>query len=125
MNNDRLKYRVWHNTIKEWYEKEVALCYDGCIWWFSNGEAMDDITQEVTIEQCTGLKDKNGKLIYEGDIVNYYAYGRWITKKIHWNGRWYQLGDADIILCDMEIEDFSIEIIGNIHENPELLEVTP
>jgi hypothetical protein len=70
--------------------------------------------------QCTGLKDKNGKLIYEGDIVNYSCLP----------------GYSDIYACTFNSGKFLIggllisnthlksEVIGNIYENPELLEVS-
>ncbi|MBC6295553.1 hypothetical protein HCJ45_00245 [Listeria sp. FSL L7-1517] len=78
-----------------------------------------------TIGQYTGLKDKNGKKIFEGDIVNFKFFDRmvgdiagvinfidcvWAVSDFK-NKRLYQLIDVD-----------NIEIIGNIHENPELLE---
>ena len=71
------------------------------------------------IIQCTGLKDKNGKLIYEGDILNYSCLA----------------GYSDIYTCTFNNGSFLIggllisnthlksEVIGNIYENPELLEV--
>ncbi|EHR0453736.1 TPA: hypothetical protein U0U72_001027 [Listeria monocytogenes] len=89
-----------------------------CVDWYS----FDD----VVLMQYTGLKDKNGKKIFEGDIVNCKFFDRmvgdiagvinfidcvWAVSDFK-NKRLYQLIDVD-----------NIEIIGNIHENPDLLEV--
>ena len=81
-----------------------------------------------TIGQFTGLKDKNGKEIYEGDTLNMFqGFGcEWKPRIVTVNYRpasfWvdFDFGCQSFILDD---HDCSFEIIGNIHQNPELLEV--
>lgn len=84
-----------------------------------------------TVGRCTGLKDKNGKLIFEGDIIKTKEYGRDIG---HSN-----VNNFDIFKVIYEPAVFRLEnvrrgfnlvgngndfeIIGNVHDNPELLEV--
>lgn len=87
-----------------------------------------------TIGQFTGLRAKNGKEIYEGDIVKwiltmsgmgvnggYEEYKFEEIGEIKWDAGALQLGEYCAAGFAYESEDYA-EIIGNIHDNPELLE---
>lgn len=117
-----IKFRVWSEEDKE-YRKDCRLlslfdCVTGCPATIYNDEG-----DRFDIEQYTGLKDKNGKDIYEGDIVKIEAYGR-VFQVVYrkWDCSFVYENDEDEEIYSM-FDGFpdKYEIIGNIHENPELL----
>lgn len=85
-----------------------------------------------TVGQSTGLIDKNGKEIFEGDIISTYT-DNLVIQKDNLLGFYVEVGEkrnyfaetVDIEYLDLFAKDFgvAVEILGNIYENPELLEV--
>lgn len=78
--------------------------------------------EEIELMQFTGLEDKNGTEIYEGDVV---VHDGKRTRPVRWNEEMAAF-DMDVsgVAVDQECgsyEPSTIEVIGNIYENPELL----
>lgn len=123
-------FRAWDNANNEWLNKEDAECLiihlDGR---YEIDRGWVKVFPDLTIEQDTGLKDKNGKEIYEGDILWWeHFYGMTgenieTTAKVYWEEK-----DASFVVGDWFeplghlVDEDEIEVIGNVHENPELLE---
>ena len=149
-NNDINKFRVWSTKEKSYggfFHDSASINEDGklSVHYWCKGEYTTDILGDgfeegdYIIERCTGLRDKNGKLIYAGDIVEVVYFDREgsdytmqgciiitefgvmldYVKGEHFKA--YTGGSENVYLCEW-LRDFvddpeaQIEIIGNIHE---------
>ena len=131
--NDRLKYRVWDKIHEKYFYcdlvgygsidksgkglKKIIFRPSGVEQLLNDEKIFYADEDDVVIEQCTGLRDKNGKLIYEGDIIRVEDN----NCPVSWdneNARYEVEGYGEIAYLNYN----DIEVIGNVHENPELLE---
>ena len=125
--NDRFKFRIWHKPTK-------TMEYNGLWTGYPNiQKKMSD--NNFIIMQCTGITDKNGKLIYEGDVLKNLLNGK--KYKVEWVGCQASFELHQILSPNDEgykkAQPIAIyfanggfqrfQVLGNIYENPELLDV--
>lgn len=112
--NDRFKFRVWDKKEKRFIDHPQINPLFGCVCGYENS------TYPLQIEQCTGRKDKNGKLIYEGDVIKDWRGGVFMVVWLNEQAQFFAESpkcDTDGYFLDDNICFF--EIIGNIHEQLE------
>ena len=126
------KFRAWDKVFKEMVQVNALVLDEQVVKvTYKNGNVAKEDMKEYELMQSTGLKDKNGKEIFEGDIItngmdivdvrNHETLGFYTLV----NGREVFFGHGTSIEeFEEDIEGFSeiAEIIGNIYENKELLD---
>lgn len=134
-----IKFRVWNTSLKKYIPDHLvhispdgrflfgALYFKPDLYKYSP----DILKGENVVEQFTGLKDKNGTEIYEGDIVKYHPHHRGVPYRVYWAdksakfliGRDGVIGQSfSDIMHNLNTGRIALEVVGNIHENPELME---
>lgn len=112
--NREIKFRSWDDS-KMIYSHNNSINNSN----FQNTWFFEKIREDAIVMQYTGLKDKNGEEIYEGDICEVHSDG---VGKIEWNefdgGYDYIFSDeANVGIWEVKK---GLVVIGNIYENPEL-----
>ena len=104
-----IKFRAWNKETKCFFMWNLSFAFGGtgAIW----GE----------VQQYTGLKDKNGKEIYEGDILKM-SWGNYLNGVVKFSEKYgyYSFNSRTSEYDFIETQSDEYEIIGNIHENPDL-----
>ncbi len=115
-----LKFRAWDKETKTIILDTTihAITFSGEIWKISDSIFKDE-TKRFEIMQFTGLKDKNGKEIYEGDIM--YVAGVGNVEIIFNEGCFGYMWEGGLYNFYEDQEGDIERVIGNIYENPELL----
>ncbi len=132
------KFRAWDTTNKEMFKDTFAITESGQVVTVEQGFVTDTpeyvFVDNLVVMQSTGLVDKNGMEIFEGDIVTDGDVASDI--KYHQTLGFYMIGKYGFSVpfgqgVDVEyFEEFAdhvskiFEVVGNVYENPELLEVT-
>ena len=133
-------YRIWNKSFKMFAE-DYLIKFDGTIWEFvSTDEGQEDYgyfievkkhKDNLVVQQCTGLKDKNGVLIYEGDGVNLTFFEPFSNECVtideectiggfvrYDNGGYFiQEEDSTWYYLGTIFDNATVEIIGNIMED--------
>ena len=133
-----IKFKVWDTKENKFKEMGFMVNQYGSLMQYGEFEKMKKISRDrYKILQYTGLKDKNGKEIYEGDIIEMQhckkCNGLKAIVKRYWDGWWYfteeetkgrmgEMVSQYVANFDEKFEKLSYcIIIGNKYENPELL----
>lgn len=124
--NREIKFRAWHKDLKKMF-KIGQITLEKGIWNFEPNDR-DFIGMSIPYQpsfvlmQYTGLHDKNGKEIYEGDIVKIKYRDEDIGKVIYeHNGFSIDVTNMNKNYGRVSFVNNFMEVIGNIYDNPELL----
>ena len=135
--NDRYLCRAKRTDNGEWVEGMPLFYQDGSMTIYSQNQAQtvgfhiqnNGHCDRNTLCQCTGLKDKNGKLIWENDIMVAHLDDSFpedtTYTRVVWNNNGFctkEQGSEDISPLD-KFDQEHFEVCGNLFDNPELLEV--
>ena len=120
------RFRAWDKEFKEMVQVDALVFEEQLIKaTYKNGNVVKEDLKNYVLMQSTGLTDKNGKEIFEGDVVkmakDFYSEPTYYEVVRHRGGA-YRL-ESEQHGCELWLRHTDCEIAGNIYENPELVEV--
>ena len=130
-----IKFRAWDKddkVMRSWKEVQIQKDYGEDFYFlgYKENKAITRFDHEQILMQYTGLKDKNGKEIYEGDIVKITEFFNekepYLSYQVTFGRGVLALLDEDeLSYVQYPLYDWieNTEVIGNVYENPEILEV--
>lgn len=122
------KFRAYDGgSLCRMYQPDEVMVGDGNVWIIDEDDVAGGwiVNNDLNLMQSTGLFDKNGKEIFEGDIVK-------MAKDVYSDPTYYEIVrhrggayrfESNQHGCELWLRHTNCEVIGNIYENPELLEV--
>lgn len=131
MNTDYLKFRVWNETTKNFVQFRPVSDPEWFVYNLLDPIEHNHIQKGMGIpEQCVGKRDMNKKLVFVGDIllrkVEVYIPGKGLVKndliyRVVFEGMNFPIIGINIYDSAIIWTPETMEVVGNIHENPELL----
>lgn len=123
MERREIKFRAWDIKNNKWISDfEVVINSNGKLVCAYSDKTFGEWKIEYILMQYTGLKDKNGKEIYEGDIVGYHYTSRdYKVGEMEWNEEDCKFTLGIVTLGYANREGMISRVRGNIYENPKLL----
>lgn len=125
-----LRFRAWLKEDKEMVDVEEINFYNGEFDFIGDAITWMCKSNDCVLMQSTGLRDKNGKEIFEGDILNIETDEENVRVEVSWDSKHAlfvfeskKYNEKEALGELFEDNSYPFKIIGNIHTNPELLEV--
>lgn len=122
----QIKFRAWDIYGKRFRNAMdfVVVPDTGLPHWIHDNEYLQGVADQLILNQFTGLLDKTGKEVYEGDIIRFTQHlfnvssNKWpkktkVVKWLDWEGKWN--------LRETNAGESNFEVIGNIYETPNLI----